>query len=294
LVDVCPDVVAAINAGDITCTICLTSRIAGESNPDMFTRCTTTFDSVTAANCRFAFGGAADHVIITSRPVLESNYFEFPADINYISNHGLQYAKITGAYGAPINLYCTHLVVELAGMPVNYMEQVNYDQSLASLAIIQQTSKPDEVSVLMGDTNSGGSFGNIVENWGDNFAVFPEAGFVDALPTRWTDKVNGTCTWGCNYLSEDQGVPVPFLPRWIDHVLSTGHNTFKFHGFPIKSVPVCQRRGRVVLDEPVVDTPAGMVTLSDHAGVVSHICNNWQHHPSSGQALAIEHEFLSE
>ncbi len=37
--------------------------------------------------------------------------------MNFLSNHGLLWAKIVGRYGNPITVYCTHFIVELSGMP---------------------------------------------------------------------------------------------------------------------------------------------------------------------------------
>ncbi len=37
--------------------------------------------------------------------------------MNFLSNHGLLWAKIVGRYGNPVTVYCTHFIVELSGMP---------------------------------------------------------------------------------------------------------------------------------------------------------------------------------
>ena len=270
---VCPSLVPHVEVENPTCEYCLEDdRTPAETVRDRVLRCSSSYDADSASQCRFAFGGQTDGILISRFPFLETEYRPFTApdssDQPGLTNRGITYGKIQSPYG-PVHLFCSHLATAASGMNPGAAEPLNATQSQEVLDYIQAKAQ-GEMAVFLADTGSGPAVatsptGPANAQWPSNFTVL-QGGLTDALLAN--RSANGTpapaaaCTFGCD------GTTAAGAPGYVDHIMSAGRGLLP--GTPYRA-PLCHSNGSVTLTDFVVLTNQGLLPLSNHYGVRTDI-----------------------
>jgi endonuclease/exonuclease/phosphatase family metal-dependent hydrolase len=153
----------------------------------------------------------------------------------------------------PISLINTHLTS--GGMfrdpEGSWMTKIR-DRQVDHLVELCATS-PHLVRLVLGDMNTGPEFA------GRNYARFLDQGLVDTWNLHPESQPRRKeVTWELGNPLNSRELHKTHVPQRIDHAL--------IHPGSLQCVRVL--RSEPVLDEPMVPTPEGMMTISDHYGLI--------------------------